>query len=83
MPILDVQVMYLKILLTVFKCNSVGALWNLAHKQTKKDSLVDVVKNIENVGGNICGIVFNKAPISAKKYSESYYYGSSINANKK
>ena len=47
-----------------------------AHKQTKKDNLTNVVKNIENVGGKICGVVYNKVPISAKKYSEAYYYGS-------
>lgn len=46
-----------------------------AHKQTKKDVLTTVVKNIENVGGKICGVVFNKVPVSQKKYSEAYYYG--------
>ena len=53
-----------------------GTLIVTAHKQTKKDVLTNVVKNIENVGGKICGIVFNKAPVSAKKYSETYYYAS-------
>lgn len=47
-----------------------------AHKQTKKDTVSNIVKNIQNVGGNICGVVFNKVPISPKKYSEAYYYGS-------
>ena len=54
-----------------------------AHKQTKKDNLKNIVRDIENVGGNICGVVFNKAPISAKKYSESYYYGSSSTKHNK
>lgn len=53
-----------------------------AHKQTKKENLKRIVKNIQNVGGKISGIVVNKVPISAKKYSESYYYGS-IPGNRK
>ena len=47
-----------------------------ACKETKKDNLDKVVKNIKQVGGNIAGIVLNKVPISAKKYNENYYYGS-------
>ena len=47
-----------------------------AQKETKKDNLVRVVKNIKNVGGNVCGVVVNKIDISSKKYSQSYYYGS-------
>lgn len=45
-----------------------------AHKITKKDALERVVKNIQNVGGKIAGVVINKVPISAKKYGEKYYY---------
>ncbi len=47
-----------------------------ACKETKKDNLDKVVKNIQNVGGKIAGIVLNKIPISPKKYSQTYYYGS-------
>ena len=47
-----------------------------AHNQTKKDDLEKVVKDIKNVGGNIAGIVYNKVPVSAKKYNETYYYSS-------
>lgn len=47
-----------------------------AHNQTKKDDLEKVVKDIRNVGGNIGGIVYNKKPISSKKYNETYYYSS-------
>lgn len=47
-----------------------------AHKQTKKDDLQKIVTNIQNVGGKIAGIVLNKVPVSAKKYEQSYYYGS-------
>ncbi len=45
-----------------------------AHKITKKDALERVIKNIENVGGKITGVVINKMPISGKKYEEKYYY---------
>lgn len=45
-----------------------------AHKVTKKDKLGKVIKNIQNVGGNITGVVINKMPISSKKYEERYYY---------
>ena len=45
-----------------------------AHKITKKDALERVVKNIQNVGGNIAGVIINKVPVSAKKYGEKYYY---------
>lgn len=46
-----------------------------AHKVTKKDTLDKIVKNIQNVGGKIAGVVINKMPISAKAYGERYYYG--------
>lgn len=52
-----------------------------ACKETKKDNLDKVVKNIKQVGGNIAGIVLNKVPISAKKYNENYYYGSASMSN--
>lgn len=45
-----------------------------AHKITKKDALERVVKNIQNVGGKIAGVVINKVPVSAKRYGEKYYY---------
>lgn len=48
-----------------------------AYKQTKKDSLRKIVDNLKDVGGRNIGIVFNKIPISSKKYDETYYYGSS------
>ena len=47
-----------------------------AHNQTKKDDLQKVIRDIKNVGGNIGGIVYNKKPISTKKYNENYYYSS-------
>ena len=47
-----------------------------ASKQTKKDNLRRAIQNIQNVGGNIAGVVVNKVPIAAKKYEQSYYYGS-------
>ena len=47
-----------------------------ASNQTKKDSLHRIVSNIEKVGGKIAGVVVNKIPVSARKYQETYYYGS-------
>ena len=45
-----------------------------AHKITKKDALERVVRNIQNVGGKIAGVVVNKVPVSARRYGERYYY---------
>lgn len=45
-----------------------------AHKVTKKDALERVIKSIQNVGGNLTGVVVNKMPISGKKYEKTYYY---------
>lgn len=45
-----------------------------AHKVIKKDALARVVKNIQNVGGNITGVLINKMPVSTKRYEERYYY---------
>lgn len=50
-----------------------------AHKSTKKDALERVVKNIQNVGGKLAGVVINKVPISSRKYGEAYYYGGASN----
>ncbi len=54
-----------------------------AHNMTKKDALQRAVRNIQNVGGTIAGVVLNKVPITAKRYEESYYYGSTEVKNKK
>lgn len=45
-----------------------------AHKVTKKEALERVLKNIQNVGGNLAGVILNRIPISNKKYEEKYYY---------
>lgn len=44
-----------------------------AHKVTKKEALERVLKNIQNVGGNLAGVILNRIPISNKKYEEKYY----------
>ena len=44
--------------------------------KTKKDNLNRIIDNIQKVGGKISGIIINKIPISAKKYEQAYYYGS-------
>lgn len=57
-----------------------------AHKVTKKDALERVIKNVQNVGGKLAGVVFNKIPTSNKKYGEQYYYYGEervFNGNKK
>ena len=52
-----------------------------AHKETKKDNLERVIKNIQNVGGHLAGVVVNKMPVSVKKYNEKYYYHESTGAS--
>ena len=52
-----------------------------AHKETKKDNLQRVIKNIQNVGGHLAGVVVNKMPVSVKKYNEKYYYYGSTGAS--
>lgn len=52
-----------------------------AHKETKKDNLQRVIKNIQNVGGHLAGVVVNKMPVSVKKYNEKYYYHESTGAS--
>ena len=47
-----------------------------AHNQTKKDDLEKVIRGIKNVGGNVAGVVYNKMPVSTKKYNATYYYAS-------
>ena len=57
-----------------------------AHKITKKDALERVVKNIQNVGGKLAGVVINRVPTSKGYGSRYYYYGenkSSDNSSKK
>ena len=53
-----------------------------AHNQTRKDDLERVIKDIKNVGGNIAGVVYNKIPVSSKKYNQTYYYSSNVVATK-
>ena len=56
-----------------------------AYKETKKDNLEKIIRNIQNVGGHLAGVVVNKIPVSVKKYNENYYYestsGSTIKSN--
>ena len=53
-----------------------------SYKSTKKDNLKKVQKSIENVGGKIAGVVFNKIPINIQKYKSVYYYSSSHSKEK-
>jgi len=45
-----------------------------AHNETKKDDLKSITKDIKNVGGKLIGVVYNKIPITNKKYNQTYYY---------
>ena len=53
-----------------------------ASKQTKKEDLKKAIRNIKNVGGKIAGVVVNKIEVSAKKYDQTYYYGSTAMTTK-
>lgn len=44
--------------------------------KTKKESLRRIIDNIQKVGGKVAGVILNKVQLSAKKYEQSYYYGS-------
>lgn len=46
------------------------------HNITKKDNLLKIKKNIENVGGKISGVIINKVPVNVKSYNNKYYYSS-------
>ena len=48
-----------------------------AYKTTKMDELEKVKRDIENVGGEVAGVVINKVPVSQKQYYANYYYGNS------
>ena len=54
-----------------------------ASKIAKKDALKKLIGNIRNVGGRIAGVVVNKVPMSAKRYEDAYYYGSTTMAVRK
>jgi capsular exopolysaccharide synthesis family protein len=53
-----------------------------SYKSTKMGDVEKIKKMIENVGGNISGIVINKIPVVAKKYENTYYYGHHIEETK-
>lgn len=46
-----------------------------SYKNTKKEDLDRIKRNIQNVGGKIAGVVLNKMPIKSKEYLSTYYYG--------
>lgn len=43
------------------------------YKHTKIEVLKKVKKQIENVGGQITGVILNKCPASEKEYADKYY----------
>ena len=46
-----------------------------ANKVTKFDTLLNIKKSIEMVGGNICGAIINMMDVNKKDYKNNYYYG--------
>ena len=46
-----------------------------ANKVTKLDTLLNIKKSIEMVGGNICGAIINMMDVNKKDYKNNYYYG--------
>ena len=52
------------------------------YKTTKKDALDRVIKNIQNVGGNLAGVVLNKVD-APKSYDKQYYYYGEHKSSKK
>lgn len=54
-----------------------------SYKTTKMGDVEKVKKMIENVGGNISGVVINKVSVNAKKYENTYYYGNKERRNVK
>ncbi|MBE5805661.1 MAG: CpsD/CapB family tyrosine-protein kinase [Clostridiales bacterium] len=49
-----------------------------SHKKTKMETLKQIKRNIENVGGKVAGVILNKVPLSKKEYGRGYYYESSV-----
>lgn len=53
------------------------------YNKTKMDDLKKIKRDIENVGGNIAGVVINSVPINTKRYANSYYYENTDGKRKK
>ena len=51
-------------------------------QEIRKDDLERVIKDVRNVGGNVAGVVYNKIPVSSKKYNQTYYYSSNVTVQK-
>ena len=48
------------------------------YKKTKIEAINKVKKAVENVGGNITGIILNKCPVTERAYTEKYYYSEGV-----
>lgn len=55
----------------------------ISQDRTKIDELKKVKKDIDNVGGNVAGVVMNKVGANGKKYQDKYYYGYGSNTTSK
>lgn len=54
-----------------------------SHNLTKKTDLEEVVKNIQNVGGKIAGVIYNRVQQTSKEYHNKYYYSDSNSENRR
>ncbi|MFQ9996854.1 MAG: CpsD/CapB family tyrosine-protein kinase [Hoylesella buccalis] len=51
-----------------------GIVFVVNHGQTKKAELSSALRSIEQVGGNVIGVVLNKVPMKSKQYGYGRYY---------
>ena len=49
------------------------------YRKTKMEEIGSMINNINNVRGNIVGIILNKVKISNRKYYQNYYYNKNKN----
>lgn len=54
-----------------------------SYKNTKMDTLQNLKKSIEMVGGHIGGVILNQLPVTEKTYKNQYYYGEHISSSEK
>lgn len=51
-----------------------GIVFVVNHGKTKKAELSSALRSIEQVGGNVIGVVLNKVPMKSKQYGYGRYY---------
>ena len=53
------------------------------YNETRLDDLKSAIRRINYVGGNVAGIVLNKAKVPLNQYNAKYFYGNTIEVNSK